>query len=63
MANEKKEKKNLTKTQLEKVTGGIDNGSSGWDPGYQTVPQSGGNGGYFGKPGEDNYHFVPLDGK
>ncbi len=61
-----KAKKKLTKKQLEHVVGGIDPSiykvESPMEPGYQTVPQSGGNGGYFpayGKPGQFHEFLQP----
>ena len=54
-----KAKKKLTKKQLEHVVGGIDpsiyKAKSIMDPGYQTTPEPGGNGGFFsqyGMPGQ-----------
>lgn len=59
------DKKKLTKKQLEKVVGGVDpliyqdplinRFPSGMEPGYQTTPEPGGNGGFFpqyGMPGQ-----------
>ena len=58
MKNREMEKSILTKEQLERVNGGTGESgevSSDMDPGYQTIPESGGNGQYLGKPGQNQY--------
>ena len=55
MKNKEMEKSILTKDQLEKVSGGTGEPQDDMDPGYQTIPESGGNGQYLGKPGQNQY--------
>ncbi len=78
MMKKEEKKIQLTKQELEQVVGGLNANYAdvagnpkdsvtemkmgGMEPGYQTVPQSGGNGGYFpvfGKPGQFHEFLQP----